>query len=371
VVGDTVGGSFTFTYYAGDSVSGTGSATPPTQAGDYTVVAHFSSTDPDYASGDSTPLTFTIAQAPLTITANDRSKTYGDALALSSTAFTTGAGQLVSGDSVSGVTLASDGAAATAPVSGSPYAIVASSAAGTGLSNYAITYVNGSLTVNPAPLTITADNPPVNRLPANPPAGGNTSSGPAVGFVSVAFGPFGEVMEVVNSTGMLTQIDAFGAHVLGGGVRAASVAFGPSGEELLLTFQNGALTLFDSAGAHPLGTSGVLSASIAFGPQGMVVEVVAQDGTLRQFDAGGAHVLGGGVSSTSVAEGPGGEVLLVTFQNGQLIQFDLGPHALGGGVVSAGVGFDATGAEVIDVLTRDGTLTQYDATGIHVLGKVA
>src|SRR5262249_13773515 len=38
VVGDTVGGSFTFTYYAGDSVSGTGSAIAPTQAGDYTVV---------------------------------------------------------------------------------------------------------------------------------------------------------------------------------------------------------------------------------------------------------------------------------------------------------------------------------------------
>ena len=94
------------------------------------MVAHFSSTDPDYANADSAPLTFTIAQAPLTITANDRSKTYGDALALGSTAFTTGAGQLVSGDSVTGVMLSSDGAAADAPVAGSPYAIVPSGAAG-------------------------------------------------------------------------------------------------------------------------------------------------------------------------------------------------------------------------------------------------
>ena len=38
------------------------------------------------------------------------------------------------------------------------YAIVPSAAVGTGLSNYTITYVNGSLTVNPAALTITANN---------------------------------------------------------------------------------------------------------------------------------------------------------------------------------------------------------------------
>ncbi len=64
---------------------------------------------------------------------------------------------LVNGDSVSGVTLTSDGAAATAPVSGSPYAIVASDAAGSGLDNYTISYTNGSLTVAPRPLTVTAN----------------------------------------------------------------------------------------------------------------------------------------------------------------------------------------------------------------------
>ena len=48
------------------------------------------------------------------------------------------------------------GAAATAAVSGSPYAIIPGTALGTGLGNYTIVYRNGSLTVNPAPLTITA-----------------------------------------------------------------------------------------------------------------------------------------------------------------------------------------------------------------------
>ena len=54
---------------------------------------------------------------------------------------------LVNGDTVTSVTLTSTGAAATATVAGSPYAIVPSAAVGTGLSNYTISYVNGSLTV--------------------------------------------------------------------------------------------------------------------------------------------------------------------------------------------------------------------------------
>ena len=38
------------------------------------------------------------------------------------------------------------------------YAIVPSAATGTGLGNYTIAYVNGTLTVKPAALTITANN---------------------------------------------------------------------------------------------------------------------------------------------------------------------------------------------------------------------
>jgi len=39
---------------------------------------------------------------------------------------------------------------------GSPYAINASNASGTGLGNYAISYAPGALTVNPAQITVTA-----------------------------------------------------------------------------------------------------------------------------------------------------------------------------------------------------------------------
>ena len=58
---------------------------------------------------------------------------------------------------ITGVSLTSSGAAATATVAESPYAIVPSNAVGTGLDNYAITYTAGMLAINPAPLTIVAD----------------------------------------------------------------------------------------------------------------------------------------------------------------------------------------------------------------------
>ena len=94
--------------------------------------------------------------AALTITANDASKTYGQTASFAGTAFTTSG--LVNGDTVSSVTETSTGPAATAAVG--TYPIVPSAATfSAGLSsNYTITYVNGTLTVNPAALTITANN---------------------------------------------------------------------------------------------------------------------------------------------------------------------------------------------------------------------
>src|SRR5207245_1673131 len=99
--------------------------------------------------------------APLDITANNQSKTYGGTFTFTGREFTTGAGQLKNGDTVSSVTLASGGAAATATVAGSPYTITASAAVFTPMgagTNYTVSYHNGSFTVNPAPLTITANN---------------------------------------------------------------------------------------------------------------------------------------------------------------------------------------------------------------------
>ena len=94
----------------------------------------------------------TIDPAALTITASNVSKTYGQAASLSG--FTTSG--LLFADSVTGLSLSSLGAVNTANVGS--YAINASGATGTGLSNYAISYVGGLLTVDPASLIITASN---------------------------------------------------------------------------------------------------------------------------------------------------------------------------------------------------------------------
>jgi hypothetical protein len=99
-------------------------------------------------------VSLTTNKASLTITASNRSKTYGTAVTFAGTEFTASA--LVSPDTVTSMTLNSSGAAATATVAGSPYAIVPSAAVGTGLGNYTITYVNGVLTINPKTLTVTA-----------------------------------------------------------------------------------------------------------------------------------------------------------------------------------------------------------------------
>jgi hypothetical protein len=96
----------------------------------------------------------TVNPASLTITANIRSKTYGQTVNFAGTEFSTTG--LLNSDSVTSVALTSTGAAATATVAGSPYPIVPSTAVGSGLANYTLTYVNGGLTVNPASLTITA-----------------------------------------------------------------------------------------------------------------------------------------------------------------------------------------------------------------------
>ena len=131
------------------------SATAPV-AGPYAIV-------PSAAGGGTfTPSNYTITYvngalavtpAPLTITAMDASKVYGQTPTLS--AFTTTA--LQNGESIGSVTETSPGTLANAPVAG-PYAIIPSAASGGTFtpSNYAITYVNGVLVVTPAPLTITA-----------------------------------------------------------------------------------------------------------------------------------------------------------------------------------------------------------------------
>ncbi len=110
--------------------------------------------DPDYTISYS-PSELSVTPAPLTITADDQSIVYGDALpTLTST--TTG---FVNGDTSSILTSQpklSTMATATSGVLESPYPItVGGAAVGP---DYSISYVTGNLAVTPAPLTVTANN---------------------------------------------------------------------------------------------------------------------------------------------------------------------------------------------------------------------
>jgi hypothetical protein len=98
------------------------------------------------------PGTLTVTPKGLTITANNSSKVYGQTPNLGSSAFTSVG--LIDGDSVDSVTLTSTGTAANAVVTS--YPIVPSAATGSGLGNYQIAYVNGSLSVTKKDLVISA-----------------------------------------------------------------------------------------------------------------------------------------------------------------------------------------------------------------------
>ncbi|NKA01207.1 MAG: filamentous hemagglutinin, partial [Proteobacteria bacterium] len=101
--------------------------------------------------------TVTVTPKALTITANAQSTTYGTALTLGTSNYI--ATGLINSDQVTAVTLLSNSAAIiSATTSAGTYNITPSAASGSGLSNYNISYVNGSLTVNKAPLTVTGSN---------------------------------------------------------------------------------------------------------------------------------------------------------------------------------------------------------------------
>jgi hypothetical protein len=99
--------------------------------------------------------TLTVNLATLTVTARNTNKVYGQTVTFAGTEFTSSG--LANGDTVSSATLNSSGTAATAGVAGSPYAINATNATGGSLTNYTINYQPGTLIVNPAIMTVAAD----------------------------------------------------------------------------------------------------------------------------------------------------------------------------------------------------------------------
>jgi len=143
--------SFTPALVMGDSFSGSLTRVPGQNVGSYAVTQGSLNLSANYTlTYNGTNLV--ITPAALSVTANITSKTYGQTVTFAGTEFSTSGLQF--SDSVTSATLTSAGATNTAIVGS--YPIVASAASGPGLGNYNISYVNGTLAVNPASIFVGA-----------------------------------------------------------------------------------------------------------------------------------------------------------------------------------------------------------------------
>ena len=139
----------------GDSVAGNFAFTTPgiaPLAGSPNVSVTFMPTDTANYNPAMATTSVMVNPAVLTITASDTNKAYGQTVSFAGTEFTPAG--LINGDSVTNVTLDSDGATNTALAN--TYAITVTNAMGNGLANYVINYVNGTLTVSKATPVLTA-----------------------------------------------------------------------------------------------------------------------------------------------------------------------------------------------------------------------
>ncbi len=146
--GTAIGGQFK---YSLDSATWTTELPQIKDAGTHTFYCYVDSTDVLHRCLPVETHTVTIAKAPLTITAENKDTIYGEPAPAFTAAYTGLLGEDTVGV-VSGLTLTSD-YLVTSNVG--EYDIVPANA--TAL-NYAISYTKGTLTVNKAPLMITADN---------------------------------------------------------------------------------------------------------------------------------------------------------------------------------------------------------------------
>ncbi len=172
--------------------------------------------------------TLTVNAAPLTITANNDSKTYGTLKSFSGTAFTETGLVTANGDTITGVNETSTGAAVSAPIGTD--LIVASAATGNGLSNYTISYADGTLTVNPATLIITANNDV-------------KTYGDPLTFAATAFTDSGLVAGNSITSVTLTSAGAAQSAAAGTSSIVPSAAVGSGLSNYTITYDDGTLTV--------------------------------------------------------------------------------------------------------------------------------
>jgi hypothetical protein len=352
------------------------SGTTHTNAGTYSTDSWIF-TDPagNYQSASGTVADI-INKAALTITADNQTKSYGSTLTLAGAALT--AGGLFGSDGVTSVTLASAGTAASATMG--TYPIIPSDAIGTGLANYSIGYVNGTLTVTGLNWTNSGT-----VYVLDPSAGGAlTLSGSA--SVNVT----GDVIVDSSSSSAIAisgaaSVKAAGIEVVGGVQKSGSPTFSPqpvTGSKVvadplaalplpaipagLTKYGSKSVSGSSSAPLQPgiysqISVSGAASASLAAGTY--VIEggglTVSGSGTVS-IAAGTSIILeGGGLAVSGAAAIKGSGVTVFNFgtaYNGTTDGGTFGPITLSGsGSVSLTSATSGTYAGILIFQGRDNT----------------
>jgi hypothetical protein len=324
--------------------------------------------------------TLTITPAPLTVTANNATKVYGQA----NPAFTVSYYGFVNGDTASslGGTL-SFSMPATASSPAGTYAITPS---GLTSSNYRITFANGTFTITPAPLTVTANNATKVYGQANP-----TFTVSYSGFVN------GDTSSVLSGKPSLSTTATSTSPV---GSYPITVTQGTlSDANYTFTFVNGTLTVGQDATTT---TASVPSSSLNFGQALTVTASVTANapgsgtptGKVDFYDTTTATDLGSislssGNASLTVNQLPAGNNMLTLSYSGDSNFLTSGttltvtvntsilvldPKASGAFTLSGSANINLRGNVVVDsnsssALTASGSAV-LKASSIQVVGKV-
>jgi hypothetical protein len=341
----------------------TSDSTSTLAAGSHTITVDY--TDDTTFTGSSGSMTQTVNPTTLTITANSTSKTYGDTVTFAGTEFTTSG--LVNGDTVTSVTLTSSGAAATATVGS--YDITPSAAVGTGLTNYTISYVNGTLTVSPTALTITANST-------------NKTYGDLVTFAGTEFTTSGLVNGDTVTSVTLSSSGAAATATVGSYPITPSAAVGTGLSNYTISYVNGtlavtpkALTITANSTSKTYGDT-VAFAGTEFTTSGLVNSDTVTSVTLASSGAAATAAVGSYAITPSAAVGTGLNNYTISYVNGALtvtlkvltITANSTSKTYGDTVTFAGTEFTMSGLVNSDTVTT-ATLTSSGAAATATVGS--
>ena len=321
----------------------------------------------------------TVTPTALSVTATDATKTYGQTPTL--TAFTSSG--LQNGETIGSATLASAGTAATAGVIGSPYAITASNATGGTFSagNYTITYHDGSLTVTPTALSVTATDASktygqILTLPAFTSSG--LQNGETIGSVTLAGTGTAATANVAVSPYAISASNATGGTFSAGNYTItynnSSLTVTPAALSVTATDatksygQTPTLTAFTSSGqqnGETIGSATLASAGTAATASviGSPYAITASNATGGTFSAGNYTIIyhDGSLTVTPVADGAPVQVPLSQPQITDTASVMPPPTAIS--MTSTTLTSESGGTVSGDGITPDGTADRETSTG--------